>query len=57
MSKIRGKYEDVMEFVFQLKDKAYEETKGMDFKDYLKYIRKDIHKIEEVLEYQKEVKC
>ena len=57
MSKINGKYDDVMEFVFKLKDKAYEKTKGMNFKTYLKYIRKDIQEMEELLEKQKEVKC
>ncbi len=50
MSKLKGKYEEVMEFVFELKEKASEETRGMKFKQYLKHIKKDISGIERRLE-------
>lgn len=49
MDKLKGKYEEVMEFVFELKEKASEEARGMKFKQYLKHIKKDISGIEKRL--------
>ena len=53
MNKLKGKYEEVMEFVFELKEKASEEARGMKFKQYLKHIKKDISAIERQFEEKK----
>jgi hypothetical protein len=53
MNKLNGKYEEVMEFVFALKEKASEEARGMKFKQYLKHIKKVISGIEGRFEEKK----
>lgn len=46
MNKLKGQYEEVMEFVCELKNKASEESRGMSFSQYIKHIKKDIDGIE-----------
>ena len=36
-----------MEFVYELKDKVYQETKDLAFPDYLKYIKKSLRKVDQ----------
>lgn len=47
MIKVEGNYEKVMEFVYELKDKVYQETKDLAFPDYLKYIKESLRKVDQ----------